>query len=133
MLAEPHPNTEPFNPENATDKDNYLREAMKVHLDEKDAYFDLKVQLQTNPETMPIEDPTIEWNEAESAYIKVATLRIPRQLFDFQARKEFNENLSFSPWHCLPEHQPLGGVNRTRKTVYKELSKLRHELNQISE
>ncbi len=41
----------------------------------------------------------------------------------------FCENLSFSPWHSLPEHRPLGLVNRVRKVAYREISRLRHDLN----
>ncbi len=29
------------------------------------------------------------------------------------------EDLSFSLWHSLPEHRPLGLVNRVRKTAYR--------------
>src|SRR5262249_26153593 len=39
------------------------------------------------------------------------------------------ENLSFSPWHCLPDHKPLGAVNRVRRAVYIAISKRRRELN----
>jgi hypothetical protein len=28
------------------------------------------------------------------------------------------ERAVFSPWHCLPEHQPVGSINRLRKEVY---------------
>jgi hypothetical protein len=45
------------------------------------------------------------------------------------AQAVFCENLSFSPWHSLPEHRPLGLVNRVRKVAYREISKLRHDLN----
>jgi hypothetical protein len=44
----------------------------------------------------------------------------------------FCENLSFSPWHGLPEHRPLGLVNRVRKVAYSQISELRHELNRVS-
>lgn len=103
---------------------------MVEHLKREDVYFDFKVQLQTDPQTMPIEDATIEWNEAESGFIKVATIRIPVQEFDIQQRREFDENLSFNPWHTLPEHQPLGGVNRVRKQIYEAISAIRHQLNE---
>jgi hypothetical protein len=59
----PHATGESFNPENAADKSNYLREAMTQHLASKDACFDFKIQLQTDAVKMPVEDPTIEWNE----------------------------------------------------------------------
>lgn len=126
----PHATDESFNPENAADKNNYLREAMTKHLASKDAYFDFKIQLQTDAVKMPVEEPTVEWDEQESPYIKVATIRISAQDFNTEERQCFDENQSFSPWHTLPEHQPLGGVNRARKRIYRELAKFRNEMNQ---
>ncbi|MBD2095608.1 catalase family protein [Trichocoleus sp. FACHB-591] len=110
--------------------DNFFREAMVQQLSQQDVYFDFAVQVQTNAERMPIEDATVEWSEQESPFIKVATIRIPKQQFDTESRRAFDENLSFNPWHALPEHKPLGGVNRVRKKVYQVISKLRHQLNQ---
>ena len=127
--AVPQTSGESFNPESATDKSNYLREAMTKHLASKDAYFDFKIQLQTDAEKMPIEDPTVEWDEKESPYVKVATIRIPQQDFNTEERKQLDENQSFSPWHSLLEHQPVGGVNRARK-IYAELAKIRNKINQ---
>ncbi len=114
----------PFKSENA------LREMLVKRLSEQDAYFDFLVQLQTDPIKMPIEDATIEWKESDSPWIKVATIKIPKQVFDTPEQRQFDENLSYNPWHVLPEHQPLGGISRIRKQVYEALSKLRHELNQ---
>ncbi len=110
--------------------ENFLRDVMVQRLSEQDAYFDVLIQLQTNPDQMPIEDPTVEWREADSPWIKVATLKIPKQIFDTPDRRQFDENLSYNPWHALPEHQPLGGISRVRKHVYEALSTLRHQLNQ---
>ena len=31
------------------------------------------------------------------------------------------------PWNTLPEHRPLGGINRARKLVYEDSSALRHK------
>ena len=50
--------------------------------------------------------------------------------FDTAEQNSFCENLSFSPWHCLDDHRPLGGINRARRFVYQYISALRHELNQ---
>ncbi|MEI7868966.1 MAG: hypothetical protein WCI11_13840 [Candidatus Methylumidiphilus sp.] len=80
-------------------------------------------------ETMPIEDPGHEWPESMSPFRKAATIRILQQEFDSDKQKEFGENLSFTPWHALPEHRPLGGVNRARKVVYRAISLFRHEYN----
>lgn len=118
-----------FDPKTAVDPHNYLREALVFHLsqEKQEAIFDFEVQLQTDPNTMPIEDPTIEWDEKISPYQKVGTLYIPTQIVK---PREFDENLGFSPWHTLSEHRPLGGINRARKRIYTELAKLRREFNQ---
>jgi hypothetical protein len=108
-----------------------LREAMRAHLAAGEARFDMLVQLQTDPVAMPVEDPTVPWDEAISPWRKVATLRIPSQSFESPAQLEMGENLSFTPWHALPEHRPLGGINRVRRAVYEVLSTRRHELNRV--
>jgi hypothetical protein len=59
----------------------------------------------------------------------VATVTIDKQEFASAKQQEFCENLSFTPWHSLPEHAPLGEINEIRKNVYQTISKLRHELN----
>ena len=88
------------------------------------ARFGFYVQRQMDPATMPIEDPTVEW---KSAWERVATIEIDAQEFDFPERWEWGNQLSFSPWHALDEHRPLGGINRARRIVYPASSDLRHE------
>lgn len=106
--------------------ENRLRENMTDSLARSAACFDFKIQLRTRPETMPIEDPTIEWEEAESPFTKVAQIEIPEQT---PMQGEACDILSYTPWHTSPELRPLGGISRVRKEVYREISKLRHELN----
>lgn len=109
--------------------DDYLRLAIANQLQNGEAVFDFSVQLQTDAETMPIEDSRIEWPEAVSPFRKVATIRILQQECDSVAQAAYGENLSFTPWHALPEHRPLGGINRARKVIYEAISKLRHKHN----
>ncbi len=87
------------------------------------ARFGFYVQRQTDPASMPIEDPTVEW---KSAWERVASIEIAAQDFDFPERWEWGNKLSYSPWHALAEHRPLGGINRARKVVYPASSRLRH-------
>ena len=108
---------------------DFLRENLVRSLGESEASFDFCVQLRTNPASMPIEDPTIEWPESESPFIPVAKITIPKQFFDTPERVAFGEALSFTPWHGLEAHCPLGGINRVRRVVYETVSKIRHELN----
>ena len=111
--------------------DDYLEDAMRQQLAAGDACFDFMVQRQGDPERMPVEDPTIRWSERASPFLTVATIRIPPQEFTSEAQQAFAENLSFTPWHSLPEHQPLGGINRVRRDVYEAISRLRHEANGV--
>ena len=73
-----------------------------------------------------------EWLEEEAPFYKVATITIPEQTFDTLEQNEFCENLSFTPWHALPEHRPLGSVNRLRKVIYAHISRTRREANSVS-
>ena len=87
--------------------------------------------MQTDADSMPIEDPGKLWPESVSPFRNVVTIRIPAQEFDSEARRTFDENLSYTPWHALPEHRPLGGVNRARKIVYRAIPTFRHEHNKV--
>ena len=109
--------------------DDYLRLAIANQLSNGEAIFDFSVQLQTDAEAMPIEDPRVEWPESLSPFLKVATIRIMQQDCDSNRQAIYGENLSFTPWHALPEHRPLGGINRARKVIYATISKLRHANN----
>jgi hypothetical protein len=116
----------PFDP-----PENQLRIAAAAHLAQGDAVFDFCVQFQRDARSMPVEDPRVCWDETASPMRKVATLAILRQDFDTDARNALGENLSFTPWHTLPEHRPLGSVNRSRRAMYQTLSALRHQLNLV--
>jgi len=110
---------------------NYLRHTMAKELAVTDVCLDFMVQLQGSPQAMPVEDPTILWDERQSPFQKVATIRIPRQVFDSADQDRLAEDLSFTPWHTLPAHQPLGGINRVRRLVYESISRLRHTVNGV--
>jgi len=111
---------------------NYLRENMIKTLNQTDVEFDLMVQVQTDPHLMPIEDSSVRWSETLSPFIPVATVHIPKQQFESPALIEFTKRLKMNPWHCLPEHRPLGNLNRARRRLYFELSKFRQQMNQTT-
>jgi hypothetical protein len=111
--------------------DNYLRDAMVVTLARQDVDFDICVQLQTDPFLMPVENAAVMWPTRLSPRVPAATLRIPKQTFDSPAQLAFARVLSFNPWHCIPEHRPLGNVSRARKRMYGELSRLRQQMNGV--
>jgi hypothetical protein len=43
----------------------------------------------------------------------------------------FAENAYFAAWHSLPEHRPLGNINRARRFAYDQLSKFRLMRNKL--
>lgn len=108
-----------------------LEEAIAKALAPVDAeyWFEFRVQRQGDPATMPIEDPTVRWNERDSRFRTVAMIRIRHQEVTTPERREFGENLSFTPWHSLWAHRPLGAINRVRRAVYPASSRLRHRRN----
>ncbi|HEX4232751.1 MAG TPA: hypothetical protein VH041_00460 [Caldimonas sp.] len=111
--------------------DDYLRAAMVSALDAGDVELDFRIQRQTDPHLMPIENASVLWPERLSPRVSVATLRMPRQSFASQAQIEFARRLSYNPWHCIAEHRPLGNQSRARKRMYLALSTLRHEMNAV--
>jgi Dyp-type peroxidase family len=120
---------------------DYLRDALKQRLKRPDPKstgqgaedvafsFDFLVQLRTQPDQMPIEDPSQRWSQTASPFRKVAALQILVQDFDTPEQERFGQNLSFNPWRCLPAHRPLGGISRARRQVYRALSAFRHDRN----
>ncbi len=109
---------------------NFLREAMRSTLLAGDACMRFMIQPRTS-EKLDVEDARTEWPEADAPFYDVATVQIPRQSFDSPDQLAFCENLSFTPWHALPEHRPLGGINRLRKIVYERISSRRHLMNNM--
>ncbi|MGK6306764.1 hypothetical protein [Variovorax sp. DT-64] len=111
--------------------DDYLRQAMAATLGREEVEFDIRLQMQTDPHRMPIENAGVLWPEKLSPRVSVATLRIPKQSFDSPAQMEFAKKLSYNPWHTIAEHRPLGNQSRARRRMYWELSKLRHDMNAV--
>lgn len=107
---------------------DFLREALRTSLQESDACMEFLVQPRTST-SMSVEDSMTEWKEDQAPFYKVATIHIPKQVFDTPEQNKFCENLSFTPWHALAEHKPLGGINRMRKIIYEQISRVRHEMN----
>ena len=111
--------------------DNYLRDAMVKTLAEEDVEFDITLQVQTDPHKMPIENNSVLWPTSLSPRVPAAVLRIPKQVFDSPKQLDFARVLTYNPWHCIPEHRPLGNQSRARKRMYSELARLRQEMNKV--
>jgi hypothetical protein len=108
--------------------ENGLRDALVDQLTTRQvaARFDFSVVPQTDAERMPIEDPTVAW---KSEPVRVATITIHPQTFDTAEQMATFSDLEWNPWHALPEHRPLGGINRCRRAMYPASAALRHATN----
>ena len=79
----------------------------------------------------PIERADKPWPEDKSPWQTVAHIHIPAQNSYSNPRQLFvDEQLSFTPWHALLDHQPLGGIMRSRLKAYQEAAKFRAQRNQ---
>ena len=109
-----------------------LRDAMIDHFAIHGAEWEVRVQLCTNLDTMPIEDASKRWPEEESPYITVARIRVQPQMAWSEAKSQaIDDNMSFTPWHGLAAHRPLGSINRLRKSAYEMSSRFRAEHNGV--
>ncbi len=107
---------------------DFLRDTLRTSLQNSDACMEFLIQPRTS-NTMSVEDSMTEWKESQAPFYKVATIRIPQQVFDTPEQNKFCEDLSFTPWHTLPEHKPIGVMNRMRKVIYDRISQVRHDMN----
>jgi hypothetical protein len=112
------------NPPPGEDAD-FLGRRLAEHLRDKPASFQFRVQRQIDAVTMPVEDPTVNWDHASpaSTWQTVATVQLSPQVTNSPERLTLAENMAYSPWHTLDDHRPLGGINRARRVVYEALSK----------
>lgn len=113
-------------------KPDGLREAVKDHFATQGGEWEVRIQLCTDLEKMPIEDASVEWKEELSPFVPVARLRAaPQQAYDDQLAHEIDEGMQFNPWHALAAHRPLGSVMRVRKAVYAMSKRFRAERNGV--
>lgn len=109
-----------------------LRELVVDHFRTKAGVWEFRVQLCTNLERMPIDDPTKRWDEDESPFVTVARLAVnPQPAWDDKRSAAVDDGMSFSPWHGIEEHRPLGELMRVRKLVYNRSQRFRSERNRF--
>ena len=117
-------------PVDLEDKPNGLRESVVEFFANNGAEWELRVQLCTDLSTMPIEDASVVWPEESSPYFAVARITANPQLAWNEARSKLvDDGMSFSPWHGIEAHRPLGSIMRMRKMAYEMSAKFRAEHN----
>jgi hypothetical protein len=112
-----------------TSAEQVFRPALVAELRERPYEFDLQVQLCTDLARMPVEKTTVVWSESLSPYVTVAKLRLPQQDIGGEDNFERMDKTSMAAWRVTEDHRPLGNIMRSRKEVYRESSKLRHQAN----
>ncbi|MBO1019473.1 catalase family protein [Methylobacterium sp. SD274] len=107
-----------------------IREAVIEHFRIHGGTWELRAQLCLNLDDMPVEDASVIWPETASPYRTIATLTAAPQASWSEARAAYvDDGLSFSPWHGLAAHRPLGGIMRMRKSAYEMGKRFRAEKN----
>lgn len=110
-----------------------LRGAVQAHFATHGGEWELRVQLCTGLERMPIEDSTVEWPEDESPWVSVARLRSPPQAgWNEVLSKAVDDGMQFNPWHALAAHRPIGSIMRVRKAAYAMSKRFRFERNGVA-
>jgi catalase len=111
---------------------NALGGLIKKFFRHEDAVWEVKVQLALaeKDEKFPIEDASKEWPKEESPWETVGRITVKAQETYSDERQRFvDEQVSFTPWHALAAHRPLGGVMRSRLKAYEEAAKYRAQRN----
>jgi hypothetical protein len=112
------------------DNPDGLRDLVSDFFSANSAEWEVRVQLATDIEKMPIEDASVQWPEDESPYVTVARIRVaPQSSWSADRVTKIDDGMSFSPWHGIAAHRPLGGVMRSRKMSYEMSSRFRGERN----
>ncbi len=103
---------------------DYLSDALTETMNRnEELHFDFMLQVRRECDDFGkdnelIENASSEWHDD---FIKVAKITIPAPQADVDTaeHKAHCEKLAFTPWHSLVEHQPIGSINRLRKSVYQ--------------
>lgn len=130
--AKPCPEVSPVQSPPRPRPENYLREALTETMSgNEDLHFDFMLQVRGKDadfgkDNELIENASSRWDDE---FVSVAKITIPRPQpeVDSEKNKAHCEKLAFTPWHSLVEHQPIGSINRLRKSVYQASAEHRLE------
>lgn len=111
-------------------RDNAIREEVQAEMRGLEAEWEFRVQLCRDLGAQPVEDPTVEWDEAEAPFQRVGTLRAARQdSWSVDKVEQIDEQTRFSIWTGLAAHRPLGNINRARRDPYRHSADFRARVN----
>ena len=105
-----------------------LRELVREFFASQGAEWEVRIQLCTDLDKMPIEDAAVEWPQDASPYRAVARIVVvPQDSWEPTMVDAIDEGLTFSPWRGLAAHRPLGSVMRARRRAYESSARFRGE------
>lgn len=107
---------------------DYLARELAARLGNGPARFVLSVQLQTDPETMPLDEATVRWDEAASSFVPIADLTIGQQGL---APESESDRLAFNIFRVPQDHAPQGSLAKVRRRVYRHSAQVRREANAL--
>ncbi|PCG16148.1 MULTISPECIES: catalase family protein [Sphingomonas] len=107
-----------------------IRATVREEMQRMDGEWEFRVQLARDPDRQPVEDATVEWDEAEAPFARVGVVRARAQdSWDADRVAAVNEGMRFSVWTGLAAHQPLGNINRARRDTYRHSADVRARVN----
>ncbi|MUZ75027.1 catalase [Agrobacterium vitis] len=111
-------------------REDAIRETVQAEMQDTHGEWEFQVQLCRDVEMQPIDDPTVEWVEDEAPFVTVAIVTsMPQDSWSDTKVQKVDEQMRFSVWTGLADHQPLGGINRVRKDTYEHSAEFRAKFN----
>ena len=111
-------------------REDAIRETVQSEMQTARGEWDFQVQLCRDLDRQPVEDPTVEWKEDDAPFVTVATVVAqPQDSWSDDTVQQVNEEMRFSVWTGLSDHQPLGSINRVRKETYRHSAEYRAKFN----
>jgi hypothetical protein len=105
-----------------------IREAVVEFFRQNGGTWEVRAQLCTSLDDMPVENAAAVWPEKKSPYRAVARITAkPQDAWSLARSAAVDDGMSFSPWHGLAAHRPLGSIMRVRKMAYEMGRRFRAE------
>ena len=100
----------------ASGRPDAIREMVRREMGGIEGVWEFRGQLCRDLARQPVEDPTVEWDEDEAPFRRVATITAPPQdSWDPALVRTVDETMRFGVWTGLAAHRPLGNINRARQ------------------
>lgn len=120
-------------PLNANGAPDRLQEAVVDFFRRNGGTWEVRAQLCTDLDDMPVENAATVWPEDKSPYRPLARITVkPQTAWSASRSAAVDDGMSFSPWHGLDAHRPLGSIMRVRKMAYEMGRRFRAEKNGLS-